>query len=29
MEDIMKFVCYNQKGRHLDTVEELYVYKET
>jgi hypothetical protein len=28
MED-MKFVCYNQKGRHIDTVEELYIYKET
>lgn len=25
----MKFLCYNQNGRHLDTVEELYIYKET
>jgi hypothetical protein len=29
MEDIMKVVCYNQKGRHLGTVEKLYMYKET
>ena len=25
----MKVVCYNQKGRHLDTVEKLYIYKGT
>ena len=25
----MKVVYYNQKGRHLDTVEKLYIFKET
>jgi hypothetical protein len=25
----MKSVCYDQKGRHLDTVEGLCIYKET
>jgi len=29
MEDIMKVACYNREGRHLDTVELLYIYKET
>jgi hypothetical protein len=29
MEDIVKVVCYNQRGCHLDTVEKFFIYKET
>jgi hypothetical protein len=25
----MKFICYNQRGCHLDTVEIFLIYKET
>ena len=29
MEDIVKVVCYNQRGYHLGTVEKFFIYKET